>query len=364
MAFQPVAAKVIDVLVVDDAVVVRRIVSDVLASDPGIRVIGTAADGRIALQKLEQTKADIVTLDFEMPEMNGIETLKEIRRKYPRLPVIMFSTLTARGAVETLDALSCGASDYVTKPSNVGSVMEAQDRIRQQLIPKIKALCERRADVRAQAMPAPAPVAAVKPAVTAAPPSCVAAIAIGVSTGGPNALAELIPKLPADLPVPVLIVQHMPPMFTKLLADRLNVQSGLTVVEAKSGEVLMPGTVYIAPGDRHLTLRREGVAVVTALDQDPPENSCRPAVDVLFRSASAVYRENLLAVVLTGMGQDGLRGCEEVRRLHGRVLAQDEATSVVWGMPGFVVSAGLAERVLPLGEMAGEITRRAARRKP
>jgi len=366
-----VPSKPIDVLVVDDAVVVRRIVSDALSSDPEVRVIGTAANGRIALQKLEQLRPDVVTLDFEMPEMNGVETLKAIRKTHPNLPVIMFSTVTVRGGAETLEALAAGATDYITKPANVGSVTEAQRRIQEQLIPKIKAFCGRagvatrpRMDVP-KAPPAPTLVAAVgarqvQTFVTSALQRRPDAVVIGVSTGGPNALAELLPALPGDLAVPVLIVQHMPPMFTRMLAERLDQQSAIHVVEAQAGMRVTPGTAYIAPGDFHLTVKREGDAVLTVLTQGPPENSCRPAVDVLFRSAAEIYRESLLAVVLTGMGQDGLRGSEDVRRLQGRVLAQDQASSVVWGMPGFVAEAGLAERVLPLNEMAAEITRRCA----
>jgi two-component system, chemotaxis family, protein-glutamate methylesterase/glutaminase len=185
-----------------------------------------------------------------------------------------------------------------------------------------------------------------------------ALVAIGVSTGGPNALAELIPALPGDLAVPVLVVQHMPPMFTRLLAARLDAQSALTVREATDGLPLTPGTVTIAPGDFHMVVDRDGSRARVVLNQDPPENSCRPAVDPLFRSVAAAYGSRVLGVVLTGMGQDGLRGCENVRDAGGRVLAQDEASSVVWGMPGFVVRAGLADRVLPLADIAAEIMRR------
>ncbi len=358
------ASKPIDVLVVDDAVVVRRIVSDALSADTAIRVIGTAANGRIALQKLEQLRPDVVTLDFEMPEMDGVETLKAIRKTHPTLPVIMFSTVTVRGGAQTLEALAAGATDYITKPANVGSVTEAQRRIQEQLIPKIKALCRRSgAAVTPREVVPVRPVQAVR-SVQTVPASLIQrrpdAVAIGVSTGGPNALAELLPALPRDLAVPILIVQHMPPMFTRMLAERLDQQSAIHVVEAQAGMRLQPGTAYVAPGDYHLIVKREGDHVVTALTQDPPENSCRPAVDVLFRSAADVYGSALLAVVLTGMGQDGLRGSEEVRRCQGRVLAQDQASSVVWGMPGFVAEAGLAEQVLPLNEMAVEITRRCA----
>lgn len=357
----------IRVLIVDDAVVIRRLVGDVLASDAEIEVVGTAANGRIALQKITQCNPDVITMDVEMPEMNGIETVRELRKTWPKLPVIMFSTLTERGGVATLDALSAGASDYVTKPANVGSVTAGLDAVRRDLIPKIKALAGRAyAPTRTPATSAP-PAASVlpRPSVEAATPSQqLDVVAIGVSTGGPNALAELLPALPGDLRVPIVLVQHMPPMFTKLLADRLNAQCTLTVVEATAGMRLQPGTVYIAPGDFHLTVEPRGGAVYTALNQAPPENSCRPAVDVLFRSVVTHYGPRALGVILTGMGQDGLRGCEGLREAGGRVIVQDEASSVVWGMPGFVARAGLAERTLPLAGLAAEITRRAGRSAP
>ena len=354
MSHSDPVAKTIDVLVVDDAVVVRRMLSDVLASDPGLRVVATAADGRIALMKIEQMTPDVVTLDIAMPEPDGIETLKAIRRTHPSLPVIMFSALTERGAAQTLEALVCGASDYVTKPSHAASVTEVRQRIREQLIPKIKALCVNAAPTARVLRRAESSQDALV-SVDYGPPE---AVVIGVSTGGPNALASLVPALPRDLPAPVLIVQHMPPMFTQLLADRLNARAAVEVVEARDGQVLQPGTVYLAPGDHHLTVERRGGHVVTVLTQGPAENSCRPAADVLFRSASAVFGNRLLAVVLTGMGRDGLRGCEEVRRRRGHVIVQDQASSVVWGMPGFVAEAGLADEALPLTEIAREITRR------
>lgn len=359
--------KKVRALVVDDAVVVRRMVSDVLAEDPEIEVVGTAANGRIAIQKLTQVNPDIVTLDIEMPEMNGLETLAAIRKTHPTLPVIMFSTLTERGAAETLEALSLGASDYVTKPANVGSVALAQQRIRDELIPKVKALCRVAPPPAPVAEPrrvtAPATAPAPRPTVAPTPASggLIEIVTIGVSTGGPNALAVLLPLLPANFPVPIVLVQHMPPMFTRLLAERLNTQSAITVVEAAGGEAIQPGTAYVAPGNFHLVLQRRGTSVVTALNQLPPENSCRPAVDPLFRSVAQIYGAATLGVVLTGMGQDGLRGSEDILAAGGKVLAQDEASSVVWGMPGFVVKAGLADRVLPLADIAVEVTRRCAR---
>jgi len=350
----------IRVLVVDDSVVIRRLVTDALASDPDIEIAGIAANGRIALDKIPQVNPDIVTLDVEMPEMDGLTTLKELRKTYRKLPVIMFSTLTERGAATTLDALSLGASDYVTKPSNVGSVTAGKERVREELIPKIRALCGRsqapQAQAPATAMAAPKPkLFSARPAMLSRP---VEIVAIGVSTGGPNALAELMPGLPGHLPVPVVIVQHMPPVFTRLLAERLDTTSPVTVREGLAGEELKAGEAWIAPGNYHMILEKTAVGSRIALQQEPPENSCRPAVDVLFRSVANVYGAATLAVILTGMGQDGMRGCEVIREAGGQVLAQDEATSVVWGMPGFVANAGLADQVLPLNRIAGEIVRR------
>lgn len=338
------------VLIVDDAVVVRRILTDALGSDPDIEV-SSAANGRIGLAKIEQIKPDLVTLDVEMPELDGLGTLREIRKVNQTLPVIMFSTLTERGAEATLSALAAGASDYVTKPANVGNVNVAISRIKQELIPKIKALCGQRQ------VQEPPPV--VAPIVVHAPTSTRADIvAIGISTGGPNALSNMMPMLPKELPVPVVIVQHMPPIFTKLLADRLREQCKIDVCEGVEGMELRPGRAVIAPGGSHMVIKRGAKSLVVGINQDAPENSCRPAVDVLFRSVTSICRDRVLGVVMTGMGSDGLRGCELIRQAGGQVIVQDEATSVVWGMPGFVARAGLAQRQLPLSQIAGEIVRR------
>lgn len=345
----------IRVLVVDDSTVIRRLLSDSLTTDPQIEVCGTAAHGKIALSKIPQLNPDIITLDMEMPEMDGVTTLVELRKLYPKLPVIMFSTLTQRGAEATMDALSKGANDYVTKPANVGSVNAAMQSVRSELVPRIKALCP-------WSMPAPvAPAIQHRPiaARASAKSNRIDAVVIGSSTGGPNALQAVISNLPANFPVPVLIVQHMPPIFTKHLADRLNQLSELTVSEAKDGDAIFAGGVWLAPGDFHMQLNRVGTDVRVRLDQGTPENSCRPAVDVLFRSAASLFGANLLSVVLTGMGQDGARGCGNVQEAGGQIIVQDQATSVVWGMPGAVARAGLAETILPLTRIADEITKRA-----
>jgi two-component system, chemotaxis family, protein-glutamate methylesterase/glutaminase len=308
-----------------------------------------------------------------MPDLDGLGTLRELRKTHPRLPVIMFSTLTERGARATLDALALGANDYVCKPANVGSVPQAIASVREQLLPRIKALCPppRSAAGRAAAPGAarsgtpvaplrrPAPAAGVVPAP--APTARVDLLAIGSSTGGPDALTALLPQLPASFPVPVVVVQHMPPVFTRMFAQRLDGKCALEVKEAEDGDVVRPGRVLVAPGDRHLELVRLGATVVARLTTAPPENFCRPAVDVTFRSAAHLYGAGVLSVVLTGMGSDGARGAEVLRRGGAEVVAQDEASSVVWGMPGAVVAAGLAHRVLPLSAIARDVTTAVAR---
>jgi len=360
----------IRVLVVDDAVVMRRLISEALARDPDIEIVGTAAHGRIALAKIPQVNPDVITLDLEMPEMDGLTTLREIRKIYPRLPVIMFSTLTARGAEQTLEALAAGATDYVTKPANVGSIALSLQRLEQELGPKIKLHCRH---LLPEARP-PAPSALRAPGVPfiarpPAPPSfplqTVEIVCIGTSTGGPNALADLFSQMPAGFPVPLVIVQHMPVLFTRMLAERLDKLGPLRCCEGTEGQLLQAGHAYVAPGGRHMEVMRAGGALRLHLNDLPPENSCRPAVDVLFRSVAATCGGAVVAAVLTGMGQDGLYGCRHLRERHAQILAQDEASSVVWGMPGFVAQAGLADRIMPLAEIAAEICRRvAAHRRP
>jgi two-component system, chemotaxis family, protein-glutamate methylesterase/glutaminase len=348
----------IRVLIVDDAVVVRSRLKKLLSTDPELEVVGVAATGRIALAKLSQVNPDIVILDVDMPDLNGLETLTELRKTHPQLPVIMFSTLTYTGATATLDALTLGASDYATKPSNSGSIEAADRHIQSTLIPKIKALCIKAGTPKTQKISVtPPPKATV---ITRSQSNPIELVAIGVSTGGPNALAVLLSQLPADFPVPIAIVQHMPPVFTKLLAERLNAKCPLQVEEARSGVRLIPGGVWIAPGDYHMTVKRDAKGLFLETNQNPPENSCRPSVDVLLRSIARICNINVsaIAVILTGMGQDGLQGCQEMSKVGGEIIAQDEASSVVWGMPGFVVNAGLTDRVLPLNAIAGALINR------
>jgi two-component system, chemotaxis family, protein-glutamate methylesterase/glutaminase len=350
----------IRILVVDDSAVFRRALSDEFSRDPELEVVGTAANGRIALAKLGELSPDLVILDIEMPEMDGLETLKELRKKYRNLAVIMFSSLTELGAEATLDALTLGATDYFTKPSEMWGLDESLRVIREQMVPKIKAIC---APARPKTTPAGASSRALTAGKAPAGSGTVQVLAIGASTGGPNALAEILSQLPADFPVPILIVQHMPAMFTRLLAERLSAQSPIRVQEAKSGCLLKPGDAWIAPGEHHMIVEQNGLNYRLAVHQEPPENSCRPSVDVLLRSVVRCFGADSLALILTGIGQDGLRGCESLRAAGGQILVQDEATSVVWGMPGYVAQAGLADRVLPLAMIAGEIVQRVQAQK-
>jgi len=341
------------VLIVDDAVVVRRTLSDAIARDPALEVAGIASNGRLALAKFPSLKPDIIVLDIEMPEMDGLETVRQLRKLDKQVPIIMFSTQTEHGASATLEAISLGATDYVAKPSQT-DMKETVLTVSQELIPRIHALCQ---------IPGPAIVSALalplmradqgKPRLLM-PPQI---IAIGVSTGGPDALACVIPSLPAGFPVPVVIAQHMPPVFTSMLAARLSAKSALPVRECKSGEQLKPGCVFLAPGDYHMVVKSEDGVVRLHTHQGPKENFCRPSVDVLFRSVAQVFGARALAVVLTGMGHDGLKGCEVLHGAGARIVVQDEASSVVWGMPGFVARAGLADKVLPLDQIAPDILR-------
>jgi two-component system chemotaxis response regulator CheB len=350
----------IRVLIVDDSVVIRRLVTHALEEDAALEVVGFASDGVIALARVPQLNPDVITLDIEMPEMDGLQLLRHIRKEYPQIRVVMFSTLTERGAAATLEALSLGADDYVAKAANSASLDRSMAALRAELIPKIKQF------FRLPGSEEPS----LRPPVT--PPSISKTrslaglrerkvLAVGVSTGGPTALGVIIPLIPADFPLPVVIVQHMPPLFTRLLAERLQTATSLRVEEAADGSPLLPGCVLIAPGDYHMQLQKHGTEIRVALDQSPPENSCRPAVDVLFRSVGQVYGGAPISVILTGMGQDGLRGTEVLKAQGAYVIAQDESSSVVWGMPGAVVGAGLADRVVPLQAVVPEILKQIGR---
>jgi two-component system chemotaxis response regulator CheB len=349
----------IRVLVVDDSVVIRRLVTHALSEDSRIEVVGAAPNGAIALQRIIQLRPDVVTLDIEMPEMNGLEALREIRKLHPGIRVIMFSTLTERGAAVTLEALSLGASDYVAKAANVGSLEKSMLSLRSELVPKVKQFFRSGTDSKKLSAPMTAKpntiaCAALKPR----PSSFVSArkvVAIGVSTGGPNALAEVMPMFPRNFALPIVIVQHMPPLFTRLLAERLDSISQIRVEEANEGSRLEAGKALIAAGGSHMRVQRSSGAVVAIQDDGPPVNSCRPAVDVLFNSVAETFGGNAVVAMLTGMGADGLRGTETLAGMGAYVVAQDEASSVVWGMPGAVVKAGLANATVDLRSIVPEI---------
>src|ERR1700691_2235575 len=295
----------IQIMIVDDSLVVRKVLINVLSSDSDLAIAGWASNGRLALAKLQTLRPDIILLDIEMPEMNGLETIPEVRKLLPHTPIIMFSTLTERGAEATLDALALGASDYLAKPSNQN--MDATtEAIRRDLVPKIKALCHFPVTVQkpisgapTPAVPVPLPQARIRPAPSRS--SALKIVAIGVSTGGPDALARLLPAFPANFPLPVIIAQHMPPVFTTLLAKRLTSKCALPVRECQTGDLLGPSCVWIAPGDYHMVVHEEDRRMRLRTHQGPRENFCRPSVDVLFRSVAAVYGASALGVILTGM---------------------------------------------------------------
>lgn len=337
----------IRVLIVDDSVVACKALSDTLAADPGIELAGIAHSGASALAKLPQCAPDVVMLDVDMPEMDGLKTLAEIRKGHPKLAVIMCSGLTEAGNACAVKALLGGASDYVTKPRGMRS-QDSLEVFQREVLEKIHAAYPgNRPAAGLSAAPAAKPSAIPAPARVP-----IEAVAIAVSTGGPKALAEVLPKFPSDFPVPILIVQHMPPDFTKSLAESLGKRSALAIEEGTAGATVRPGKMYIAPGGRHMLVVRRGTHYELNMNEDPPVLSCRPSANLLFQSAAAAYGASVLGVVMTGMGQDGTDGAAAIRKAGGMVFVQDEASSVVWGMPGAVVKAGLHNRVVPLGSLA------------
>jgi len=354
------------VLVVDDTVIFRRIISDALSGLPGIEVVGTASNGKLAMGRLAALQPDLVTLDIEMPEMNGLEVLEAMRAAGNNAGVIVVSSMTVRGGEMTVRALELGAFDFLTKAEGGNREANLAD-LRARLRPMLQAF-ERRREIRAilcgeaarQAPEAPLPMVerpeqAVRRAVqrTGAP-----MVLIGVSTGGPAALAKLVPALPGDLGAPVFIVQHMPAMFTGPLAECLDKKSALRVKQARDGEVAEPNCAYLAPGGRHMKLAAgpKGEIFLRVTD-DPPENGCRPAVDYLFRSAALQFPGRSVAVILTGMGRDGTDGLRMLKRTGCCSIAQDEASCVVFGMPKEAIQTGLVDTVAPLETIGAAITR-------
>lgn len=387
----------IRVLTVDDSAVIRGFLARIIDAEPDMTVVATAMNGQMALSVLDRRPVDIVLLDIEMPVMDGLTALPRILEKVPDARVIMASSLTEKGAEVTIRALSLGAADYVTKPS--ARHAQGLGPVARELVRKIRVLAGRgdplhppgapppddagspdRGNRSREKPPAPAAGGAppagepgTAPALTSAlldrdagiappryHPSSEPARILGLasSTGGPNALAEFLRMLPADFRLPVVLVQHMPALFTAMLAERLAGVTGRTAVEGVDGMPVEDGHIYVAPGDWHMTVERSPDGPVLRLDQSPAENFCRPAADPLFRSMARVYGGAQVAVVLTGMGHDGLHGAEAVARAGGTVLAQDQATSVVWGMPRAVAVSGVAHRVLPLEELAEAVMER------
>ena len=359
------------VMVVDDSAIIRKLVCQTFAGRTDIET-SSAPNGMIAIEKLPRIDPDLVILDVEMPGLGGLETLEQLLKIKPRLRVIMFSSLTESGAGVSMDALARGASDCVAKPTSKGSAQLGLEFLKQELLPKVESLLgifkkiglpsasTSPQKVVQQASNTPKESSQVNKDFSLSskiyfPPGKFDILAIASSTGGPNALHAIFEALPANLPVPVIGVQHMPPVFTKLLAERLSSKSPCKVHEAIPGESLEAGKFYLAPGDFHLELVKNGEKIVVGLNQGPQENSCRPAADVLFRSVVKYYGNRTLGLVLTGMGQDGLLGCKDLKQAGGYLVAQDEASSIVWGMPGAVAKAGLVDEILPLDKICGRL---------
>ncbi|MBK8189459.1 MAG: chemotaxis response regulator protein-glutamate methylesterase [Vampirovibrionales bacterium] len=350
-------------MIVDDTLTYRMILKNVIADIPATVVVTTANDGVEALEKLKTNAIDLVLLDVEMPRMDGIATLREIRRLYPRIGVVMVSGINLSSVEVTIKALEAGALDFVRKPDS-SDISVNTTKLRDKLSPIFK--CFVANQQRSSYSPNTRPPALTPPSLLqqprrSNPPTRIDVVAIGVSTGGPKALHEVIPKLPGNLGVPILVVQHMPPVFTASLADSLNKISSLTVKEAEEGEPALPNTVYIAPGGKHMHIfnhmdRANKPTPHIAYSMEPPENSCRPAVDVLFRSIGPVYGPRVLAIIMTGMGYDGKLGVAELKKTGCYCLSQTESSCVVYGMPRAVDEAHLSDENVELGTMADRIT--------
>ena len=340
----------IRVLIVDDSSVVRRTLKTVLLSDPDFSVVGAGSDGKEGMELALKLKPDLVILDVDMPRMNGLEVLAELKKKNPELAIIMFSSLVQKGSVITLDAISLGADDYFCKPST-GSAEETIELLKKDLLPRLKAVFKKNQSSSGVIDLPQAAKKILKESIKSVTPKI---LAIGVSAGGPEALKVLLTALP-PLPVPAVITQHMPAGFTKSLADHLNSQTRHAVTEAVDGDTLVVGKFLLAPGDYHMVLEPCLAGNKVRLNQNPPENYCRPAVDPMLRSVAKIYGASALTVILTGMGQDGLEGCKAIHKAGGKILVQDQATSVVWGMPGTVYKEGLAEEALSIHDLSAAI---------
>jgi two-component system chemotaxis response regulator CheB len=358
-------------MVVDDSAVIRGLLTRTLEADPGLAVVASVGDGQMALNALQRHDIEIVILDIEMPVMDGLTALPKIIAAKPGIRVLMASTLTRRGATVSLKALAAGAADYVTKPGS--TALTTADEFKRELVDKVKALAQARRQSRGEAQPTPgggAPSVGLAPLPHVVRPSEIRlrpppaerpdVLAVGSSTGGPQALFRLLKSL-SGVTQPILITQHMPATFTTILAEHVSRITGLAAAEAVDGEPLLPSRTYIAPGDYHMIAEAQGTQRRLRLSKAAPENFCRPSVDPMLRSLAQIYSRRVLCTILTGMGQDGLKGGEAVIGSGGAVIAQDEKTSIVWGMPGAVAMAGLCSAVLPIDELGPYITRFASR---
>jgi two-component system, chemotaxis family, protein-glutamate methylesterase/glutaminase len=365
----------IRVMVVDDSAVIRGLLTRALEGDTDIRVVTSVGDGQMAVNSLQRNSIDVIVLDIEMPVMDGLTAIPKLLAVAPQVKIIMASTLTLRGADVSIRCLSAGAADYIPKPTSTREIGGAED-FKRELVSKVKALgaAARRAGSRSRGeirplSPAYVPLSLKReqaPITTRPAPIGMPVkpdiIAIGSSTGGPQALFEVLSHMKGAVTQPILITQHMPATFTTILAEHITRQCGIDAKEAKDGEPIVQGRCYIAPGDFHMLVAQRGGTNVIALTKDPPENFCRPAVDPMMRSILKAYSgRKILACILTGMGQDGLKGCTDVVNGGGTLIGQDEASSVVWGMPGAVAQAGICSAILPLKEIGPYIRKFASR---
>lgn len=354
-------------IVIDDTIVYRKIVGDVLKEIPFVEVVGTANNGKIALSKIDSLKPDFITLDIEMPELNGIEVLQALKNKSHAPVAIMLSTLTQHGSEMTIKALELGAFDFVPKPDQ-GKMAENMEKVREAILPIVNALKrQKETKFKIHEKVQPKPISAAVDKTQQSPPmvqkpmirSKSEIVGIGISTGGPNALTRMIPMLPGNLKAPVLIVQHMPPLFTASLANSLNNKSALHVKEAENGDTIEPGKIYIAPGGKQMKIiaGADGISRKIKITDDPPENSCKPSVDYLFRSIAQYYVGRSTGVIMTGMGSDGSKGLVQMKNNGSFVIAQNEETCTVYGMPKEPIESGIADVVVPLEKIAEEIVK-------
>ena len=380
--------KPIRVLLCDDSSVVRRLIKSAMGSVKEIDIIGEASNGLEGVERAVELNPDVIIMDVEMPVMDGIDAVRLLRGKRLKTPVIMFSSLTSRGAEATLDAIDAGANDFATKPTKSGHVKNALEHVQNELVPIVrrwgtagrrqpllprvsKPVVDRGPTQNPQTPPAANGKSSVVASNTGKPRPAeprrskaptlhlgpVTAIGIGISTGGPAALTDLFKAMPAEFSIPVLIVQHMPAVFTKRLAERLAKIKGHNVREAEDGGAVVPGDILIAPGDYHMTVKRSGTDLITVLDQSPKINSCRPAVDPLFTSLAEHLGRKSVGIVMTGMGKDGVDGVVAMKKKGSKIIVQDEASSVVWGMPGAVANEGLADQILDIEQIANQMVR-------